>query len=437
MTRHFVASCALLLACGPSIEEPPVPLEPAELASVCGQPSPMRVLALAPDETLIPKGAAVTRIDERVYFIVKRPNAEVGSTTLYSTGPCGEEPRTLAQDVDHVFSTSRWPGALIGYTTDEDVVAIDPLGEREPTTLLTGVPLTRGWSDYGVVTRGRTADGVDDGALVLHPYPATTEDEEPEPVVLAEGDVRLGGIRVQGPLIFYGWGDGDVWLRNLDDGSTALQAERVDSFDVTADGRVLTMQRRDHDDDVIGVYALDRDSGQETLLGETATARFMEGDHVWFSTPNFETRMVYTLPELERIETPAPAAITFRVDETRWLAWCNPREHLLFDTADGMMRSLTTRTFQSLRAYGDRIDLLADIEPSEHEEGSLHTAWYAGGEELLADRATPDYGRHDHRRIITPLAAEEGGCALALSDGYGRTRWEVDSGVSRRSQSTG
>lgn len=131
MPRHLVlVGLAGLLACGDADEPELVPF-----AAVCGQSAPVRLLELAPGRQL-ESFTAPFMVAGRRYFRTSRNNfTPPGSpgdldTEVWSTGPCGEDPRLLAKDVAWVSTQrDRWPGVVLACGIDSDaVIALDPAG---------------------------------------------------------------------------------------------------------------------------------------------------------------------------------------------------------------------------------------------------------------------------------------------------------------------
>ena len=127
---------AALCGCGPD------DVVEAELDELCGEVGPFRVLELQDDELF---GGRVERIADRLYFVVGDAvtqsdapfdeNPFGGDTPMpasprvVSTGPCGEEPRAIADRVDAAYEDERWPGAVFGRDDETgDVMLLDPLG---------------------------------------------------------------------------------------------------------------------------------------------------------------------------------------------------------------------------------------------------------------------------------------------------------------------
>jgi hypothetical protein len=117
----------------------PEPVAQAELGEVCGAPSPFRVLALEPDEQL--RTELPLTVGDRVLYVVSKlgvdePGAaypDIAGTTVWATGPCGEDPVQVASGVSRLFTREEWPDVALGCDgATGDVVLLDPSGVREP-----------------------------------------------------------------------------------------------------------------------------------------------------------------------------------------------------------------------------------------------------------------------------------------------------------------
>src|SRR6187455_244051 len=111
-----VGVLAVLSGCGPDH------VVEAELDEICGEVGPVRLLELDDDELF---AGRVERIADRLYFVVgdavtqsDAPFDENSSgedtpmptsPRVVSTGPCGEEPRAIADRVDFAYEDERWP----------------------------------------------------------------------------------------------------------------------------------------------------------------------------------------------------------------------------------------------------------------------------------------------------------------------------------------
>ncbi|MCA9689952.1 MAG: hypothetical protein KC636_10110, partial [Myxococcales bacterium] len=144
----------------------------AELAEVCGQSGPVRLLELGADELPLTSLGAIRKIDDRLYFTVgPRARVDTGqslpwygrpaTSTVYSTGLCGEDPVEIARDVGWLFTDERMPGLVLGCrsTTADlnapssyELVALDPEGVSAPRLLIPAAGCFGvGWTDHGVV----------------------------------------------------------------------------------------------------------------------------------------------------------------------------------------------------------------------------------------------------------------------------------------------
>ncbi len=117
---------------------PPGPLE-----LDCGAAEPHRVLELNAEAVLVAGGPTITRLGERLYYIagtskIGEDGPVAQDATVYSTGPCGEDPAVIASDVWRVFKDPSFPGLTLGCrgSASGDLVELDTTGATGPRLLL-------------------------------------------------------------------------------------------------------------------------------------------------------------------------------------------------------------------------------------------------------------------------------------------------------------
>jgi len=435
-----------VVACGPSLSEPPPlqHLETLELLPVCGQPSPLRLLALDESETPVEKEWAVYRFEDRLYILVGRANEEVGSdldpywlgmeTTLYSTGLCGESPRVIASDIWEVLEHPRWPGWLLGLTQRGDLVVLDPEGEVEPGLLLEDESPDRRWTERGILQ-------IDDerGALVLRPYPSSPDDPELEPTVVVEPFSSDVAWRSLGDDVFF-VEDGALQRVDLRDGSRALELDRdgdIEHFRLIADGRFFVLESPPDADGFRSLELYDRLMGVGEWIGDVEeTYSIDHEDHLVLQPrdlPEGSNRLVL-LPSMEQIDVPPDVGLQARIDDTRWLAW-RDEGFLVYDRTTNAARLLFDWTGQDMEAwyYDDRVEVLVHHWSSQQfgAEGPVYAVWLdERSRDRIADQATIGLHHLADGRIVTPLDVHDDVLGtLALTGLDGVTRWEIDGEV--------
>lgn len=404
----------------------------------------MRLLALEPDQALTPASAAVTRIGDRIYFVVGRGrDASVfgeqqidDDTTLYSTGPCGEEPRLIAHDIVQVLQRERWPDLLLGQTHRGDLVALDPQGELSPELVMKDVRTDRGWSDAGIIeVRGGETGEAPRQIVLRHPV-SVPGDAELEPEVLVDEVRAWGNVVMRSDELLYVTPNDEIHQLSIPEGTSTLEAADVHSFDITPNGRFLVLEGRPDPEGYRAVRVRDRQTREELEVGYTDRSVAIDDDHVVLyarDLPKISNRIVL-LPDLEVVDAEPLVFVLARHDETRWIAWRNPSSFLLYDHETRGTARLTS-VLGTARHYRDRIDNLLTDSPgsvSATLEGSLEATWYeGGGPRRVADRATMGYRRLADDRIATPVDADDHSSlgTLAVTDFEGRTRWQIDTDV--------
>jgi hypothetical protein len=183
------------VACGPNVA--PV----AELGELCGKEAPVKLLDLEEGQyfwSIRTARAGSERIVVEVHDRDPQGDAwyEIGGTTLWSVGSCGEDPRVLATDA----TLLPWPEHSLGDSdglvlacmeASGDVIVLDPSGRDEPATLFAGTQCNPWWTEHGALDF-REHD--EDATLVLYPYPDELRAGPVAPRSLVES-VRLGGLQ--------------------------------------------------------------------------------------------------------------------------------------------------------------------------------------------------------------------------------------------------
>ena len=423
---------ALCVGCGPGHEDLP-PLEPAPMLEVCGQPSPVRILELEADQGLVSEASSAVRVADRLYLVVGRSSngsfdegAVAEETIVMSTGPCGEDPRLVAEGVTRVFTRTRYPGLVLGNTAG-GVVVIDPDGVAAPELLLPFASSQWDWTDAGVVGRANVPDVGD--ALVLQPYADVAGGNIPPPVVLHAPWPGL--VRVHGNDVFYSRDDG-VYTIALPEGEPERITTEAQWYEVTTDGRWFVWWTPSDGRGLTKVYVLDRSTGETVLVGEldgfvdVHDTGIMLRPRGW---PEDAVHSVVRFPSFQRVDLPESVAVVGPANETQWIAWRNPRSWMLFDTESGTAEQLFGQFGFAIK-YVSQLEVLVSDRPGDphlDNQGTLYAAPFDGsGNYVLADRATPGIYRVGDGRIVTPLDVEHNVASLAVTDGQGATRWLID-----------
>jgi hypothetical protein len=138
---------ALGLGCGPDVDPPP------ELAEFCGSVEPVQLLAVGEHDYPARYTQGLQQIGDRLVFGYATYAAglsfpsydleDISTTTIYSTGLCGEDPTPIGEHIDVLRAPEDGYGdALVGCrSASGDVLALDIEG-GPPRLLLAGVGCT-------------------------------------------------------------------------------------------------------------------------------------------------------------------------------------------------------------------------------------------------------------------------------------------------------
>ena len=457
----FVVCLAGLPACGSE------PIPPAELGEVCGEPGPFRVLELAPGEHIY-DGRQV-QVGDRVLYVVATheddpPDARyptIRDTTVWATGPCGESPVEVASGVDYLVVSPVWPEVVLGCRMDTaDIVVLDPSGANEPRVLFPGVGNSVAfacgfdWTPHGVLAL--TEGDAEQGALVLHRYPGSPDDEAPAPTVLLDpvrttGMPGLQGTRGQVLRSFDEFAlaltpAAELVRVELADGAVTTLRSDVAAFEASRDGRYVlwqstTITAGDAGDYPEGkIFLRDQSDGSDVLLAEASLAYtslplyFAEHGIALLrfqsATQGMQQR-VYFLPGTEFVDIPGDMFLSAPLGGDRWLG-----QRIFQSTWEAIdLRSgALTRMFagQAMRVTHDA-DAVVFVAAgtNSRDEGPVWRVPTDGGDpERLADRATWDVERLADGRLLTPLGVDRRWLgSLVLIDPATDSEAEVDEQV--------
>jgi len=422
-------------------------LQPAEFGEVCGVVGPVRLVALEPDQVVL---GGLYRFEERVFYSTARAQTEAdvvtySDTVLWSSGPCGESPRRVADDVINLFTDDRWPGVLLGCRTDlRDIVSIDPSGEEPPHVVYADVDCFSRNTPQGLVSIDAEGDGP--AALTLHPHPGDARSETSEPIGLLDLDVTpeypitaKSRVRARGDMVFVLTTD-DMLLRiDLPSGAATVEQTEVREFDVSKDGRYLLWQRAERTDQdrefPEGLVLLrDRETGDDVPLTTTWLSP-SDSPLAWVDLGlvplmlNYGTLRVYFLPTLSFFEVPDNVFPLEQLADGRWLLqrwWSGP-----IYLADLREAGSATPFFDDGAIVGRQPDGLMLLEvPPNQVPAPLWFAPFDGSTPWrLADRVTPYY-RLTEGRVLTALNVGEDGLGdIIVADFNTREERMIDQNV--------
>lgn len=439
--RLVLVGLAGLLACSDADEPEPVPF-----AAVCGQSAPVRLLELAPGRQL-QSFTAPFMVEGRRYFRTSRNNfTPPGSpgdldTEVWSTGPCGEDPRLLAKDVAWVSTQrDRWPGVVLACGIASDaVIALDPAG-GPPTPVMPGVRCDDSWSDHGVLA----IDGDEDddpqrpedfarlGALVLHPYPADPRGPAPRPLLLhpairllpdpSEPDLsRSHVLRLRRAEALALDANNNLLRFDLRTVTATVVAREVLTFKVSLAGRYLLWQHLGAPTDAnhieSAVILQDRDSGTSVALGDTSLAyTFNALDYVdqgvlpLYLDGNRVLR-VFQLPDLRSFDLPPRHSLAGVIDADRlFLTSLRFGTASLFTLDRDELTPLSNRPGDLFDLTPERALYLARDDDRAPAKGPLYVLPFDGSDgHVGAARATRFARLHGDHHLVTPLPADPRG----------------------------
>ncbi|MCA9690557.1 MAG: hypothetical protein R3A51_06305 [Nannocystaceae bacterium] len=415
-------SIGLGLACGDDVVT-------AELAEVCGQPSPLRLLELGADELPL----AIQAIDDRIYYVVgpRERGDDFGApgtwdegpatATVYSTGRCGEDRVEIARDVWRVFTDERMPGLLLGCSGTHEhgalnegfnLVALDPAGVEPPRLLIPGA-CSLDWTDYGVVVEEEYDEHV--ARVLLYPYVDGLDAAPITPIVLLESvqsGPQWGTVEPRAAEVLAVDLDGQLVRVDLSDGSLSILEVGVHSFMLSVSGRYVQWfppPPAADDDAATPVHLLDREAGVTHLLADAAynhSCCFLRDDFaildVAAATPH--ERLV-SLSTLVSVDVPADRSLMVQADDGRWVTasgwgWDAPLQ--LRELSTGAEETIL-EDGQWLRVDQDHLDALL-VPRWSSETGELQRIPYDGAPpRVLARRATTGYLELEDGRVVTAV----------------------------------
>lgn len=325
---------------------------PVQFGAVCGRAEPVRVLELPPGHQLASDSVPLRVGDRQVFVttahqVVPKDFYIEGEAALWSTDPCGEHPRRLAEVVQWVTRIDRWPELLVACT--DTLTTIDP-ADGTTTPLLTNT-CGDGLTDLGALSlTGSHTYGVTFAPLWLHPLPDLPGDPSPPPRELhpklrtqIQTDdfvlVREFLYRVLPDAVF-AIDETDTLVHiDLADGTVTEEATDVLGFRSSADGRHLLWQSTRAVDPLNApVFLKDRETGTSVALG--AGRLFGSRDPFALAAQGYAVvpiddshHTAIHLADFAVTNLPQGYTLAGVVDERRWLLGnYRPGRIVLYDT---------------------------------------------------------------------------------------------------------
>lgn len=413
---------AALAGCTEGTDDPP--LQPAELAEVCGGLGPFPLLPLAPDERPHPFFHNVAAIGDRLLFVIGTGLRRVDSwsgpipehSAVHAVGLCGENPVIVGPGVDQVLVDPSWPGVVLGCTEEVNhLVRLDPSGAADPTEVGdTDCPVS--FTKHGIVAPDRNLG---------YSFFPTLDPKEAifgEPLVLSDyldypfdltSDV-LSGVFPDEILLI----DGDQLVRlGLPELTRTVEVD-TGAFVVSEDGRFLLYEGENLGGgdvpDEVEIYIRDRSDGRSRLVG---TGSPLNDGRSGFRGADFATvesswagTTVISLPEFGFFPVPGDYALRNRLPDGRWLtikgqtgSW-----HVL-DLATGETTLVTESNGYALSYTNENLDLLVGESSSNLGTLPLHRFFFDPAQQSvrLARRVTSDATFQDDGRILTSIDIDD------------------------------
>ncbi|MBA3548241.1 MAG: hypothetical protein H0T76_17300 [Nannocystis sp.] len=437
-----------------------------EFAEICGEAGPVRVRVLGPGERL---NAPPWQFGDRMVYAVGRATAEDAKKptpssqmpmTVWTTGPCGEAPRRIAEGVAWAFMNAQWPGVLLACDAAAgELLVLDPEGGAPPH-VLAGMDCSRFplWTAHGLVSVTRIFEGeVDTGlaTLQLHRFPGDVYREPAQTVTLLDRVRTLSRtgqpvgqmVRVFPEFLLAVTPEDELVRVDLDGGAVTVVQTGVAAFESDyLEGRYvlwqdLTPTNDDPDRPAGKLFLRDRGDSSEVFVGEGVLAyswgalRYI--DRGVFFLDLVESIRMFSLSDLGFTDLPRLGRINMMIDERRVLMekW---RALNVVDLVSGAVTTLYDGVGQIDRYREDGVEVLVlpvccAGENTWRDEGRLWFIPYEGTARQLAARATrfgqtlPDGRRAD----MVDIGADWRG-VLQLSDPETGEALRIDEGVFAR-----
>ncbi len=438
--------------------------EPLAFGELCGVDGPLRIVELGPDQA-----AWTWSLAGRLYYLPFQYDADgqwsSPDRALWSTGPCGESPRHIADDITYVLTIDRWPGLLLACISGTGVVSLDPEGVSPPHLAVpTAEPGCRvHWTAHGILDfvadDPADTDRATPGAVVLRSIPADPRRDAAETEVLVPAVPRRG-VRYGEDTVHYLTPDATLMRLDLADrGVTALQAN-VYSYSVTDDRRYLLWQdavpTSGPSEYPTGVVSL-RDLGTDDSVSlggpqdrlESYSLDWIDRGYLPYRGRQYSlttsTDRIYRVPDLDFIDIPPGARIASDglLADDRCLLERYDGVHALtgpwlsvLDLRDETVTPLFSAAGQILERDADSVVVLAVppccVDATFTDEGELWRVPLDGSPAtLLAERASMyATDRLDPTRLLVGLdTAPDRRMNLHLVDTDSHTEHAIAAGV--------
>lgn len=419
MMRRRLASLTLAVAACSGEDVP----EPAVLGELCGDDQPVRLLALEPD---LEVSGPIHAVGDLRLLVVGRPVAEgpvtvLADPVLWATGPCGEDPRPVAEDVEAVLRDEHWPDVVLGCRKQaRDIVALDLTGATAPHVAFADIECPAWATTEGFVGLSERPDG--SVAAMLHPYPADVRSETSTPRVLLDQATAQefpltleARLRVIDETVFVLARNGALLRLELATESVTVEQTGVHDYRLSTDGRWLLWQDLQVADDPEhpegALFLRDRTTGAGQVLAQTQLEYNTRAlTHVEFGVVSIQLPggilRVYFLPGLDFVDLPSGVLLRERLPDGRWLVqhgWTGP-------IARTELREVATAApfFAHGRLVAVEPDgvLMADVQPNRlDDEGPLWFAPFDGSTPVRLAEDVSSYFTVDraNNRLITRL----------------------------------
>ena len=433
-----------------------------EFGEVCGEAGPVRVLELAPGERMVTRPL---KLGDRVVYAVGRDKANqwtptsLPTSTVWTTGSCGEAPRKLAEEVDKVFTTEQVPGLLLACDAAAgEVLVLDLEGAVAPHVLFTGVPDCDDlyWTAHGLVSVVPIEDEGEAfpvlGTLQIHRYP-----QDPHRDTVAAAPL-LDVIRIQPvpgassnhhfrvfPEFAFALTAEDELVRvDLGDGAVSLVQTGVVEFEAdNVEGRYLLWQDATPTSSDPGyqagkLFLRDRSDNTDVFLGESTLSRnygALRNIELGVVILRLEMTRVFSLPGLGFVDLDLANGFHYMVDERRLLVVKGYESITLVDIVSAEARTLYQGIVGRLRLLDDGIELVqlpicCGDGYTRRDEGAVWFISYEGEARQLAAPVT-FFGENlaDGRRVGTVDIGGDWRGVLQLSDPDTHEVLRIDDGV--------
>jgi hypothetical protein len=449
--RQLLVLALLVAACG---DEP----EPFALPEICGVEGPVRVLELRPEQALV---LQPNQIGERVFYHVGEPLPGGASTPLtpfdararWTTGPCGESPTRLPDDLSDPFELERWPGvALACDAASRSIVSLAPSGPLAPHVVFPDLDCTAPLSPLGPIDYADL--GADSRVLALYPWPDDPRTGTSEPQLVFDAPLRIANnqamFKVVGEQVFALTTLDELVRIELPDGEVTVEQTDVGDFDVSSDGRYLLTWPAPNDPDgpagSMSLYDRETATGVSLGAGRGSFVRALVGPaRTWLIfTPYLasQTERVHSLPDLAFVDVPWRNVLDGTqglptgggpLADGRWILQSVENGHLRYlDLTSGEVTPMFARSAQIVAhdqagAVVLQVPLCCTVAQAD-DEGPLWSVPYDGAPpQLLRERATLFTYRPNDRQLLTLVDIDERrGGSLVLLDRDGAPERTLD-----------